>query len=92
MAIAQNWHRICRHSARLHAWQISDEQRMMVCHMNHHLLMINVNERDEGEVQNIQLHRLNIQVEIVDWQAVHWLMPFLKAPDIMLALNLSVIV
>lgn len=93
MAIAQNWHHIYRHSAPQHAWQIFDEQHMLVCHMSHHLpMMINVNERDEGEAQSIQLHRRDIRVEIVDSRVAHLLVPFLRALDIGLVLSLFVVV
>lgn len=81
MAIALNWHRIYIHSARQHAWQISDVRHMTSCHTSHRLSMINVNERDEGEAQSIRLHRQDSRVEIVGWQVDRWLMPFVRALD-----------
>lgn len=72
MAVARNWLRMDRHSAPQHAWQISDERHMMAYRRSHCRMRRGVNGRDEEEAQSIQRHRLNNQVEIVDWREDHW--------------------
>lgn len=92
MAVAQNSLHMDRHSARQHAWQISDEQHTMAYRKSHHHMTRGVNERDGEEAQSILLHHLNNREEIVDLRADHWLVLFEEARDIMLAQSLSVAV
>lgn len=92
MAVAQNSLHMDRHSARQHAWQISDVQHTMAYRKSRHHMMRDVNERDGGEAQSILLHRLNIREEIFDWLKDHLLVLFEGVPDIMLAQSSSVVV
>lgn len=92
MATAPSWLHICRHSAQQHAWQISDGQRTMACHMSHCRLAISANERDEAKVQSIQRRLLSSRGENVDLLMVHLLRLFSKVPGITPAQNLSEVV
>lgn len=87
MAVVQSWLRMDRHSVPQHAWQIFDEQHMMVYRKSHSHMVKDVNEHDEEEAQSILLHRLDIQEEIFDWQVVHWLVPSEEVRGITRALN-----
>lgn len=61
MAIVQNWRRIRTHSVQRHASQNADEPRIVAFHRHHSLPMIDVNAHDAIKVQNIRLHRQDIQ-------------------------------
>lgn len=83
MAVVQSWLHTDRRSVPQHAWQIFDERHTMVYRKSHSRMVRGVSERDEGEAQSIPLHHPNIQVEIFDWQVVHWLVPSGEAQGIM---------
>lgn len=91
MVVVPNLHHIRIHFVQRLSLRIFDEQHIVVCCNRPSLRTINVNELDAIIAQSIQLHHLNILMEIVDLQAVHLQVLFSMVPDIMRALNLFAI-
>lgn len=64
---------------------------MLVLHMYHYPPVIDASEFDAEPVQSIRPHHPNIQAGNVDWQADHLPVRAAMIPDIVRALNLSVV-